>query len=48
MNWEDLMAMEKVIAGSLAETEDISSAIEPIRDVLAKAAEGILFSFFYI
>ncbi|KAJ3415311.1 hypothetical protein HDV05_005181 [Chytridiales sp. JEL 0842] len=40
MNWEDLMAAEKVIAGSLAETEDISSVIEPVRDVLARAAEA--------
>ncbi len=35
------MAMETVIAGSLAESEDISSVIGPVRDILTKAAEGI-------
>ncbi|KAJ3330908.1 Sec1 domain-containing protein 2 [Blyttiomyces sp. JEL0837] len=39
-SWEDLVSVEKVVALTLAETGDSSSAIAPIRDIIAKAAEA--------
>ncbi|KAJ3191393.1 Sec1 domain-containing protein 2, partial [Irineochytrium annulatum] len=39
-NWDDLVSIEKVIGLSLAETGDAASAIQPIRDMVLKAASS--------